>query len=165
MKSFFLTLVLFLAAVAGFAQLPAVTLRNLDGKMVRTDTLSNAGRPMIISFFATWCKPCNRELSAIADVYEDWQQETGVKLVAVSIDEGQNTEKVRPFVESKGWEYEVLLDPNSNFRRALGVNLIPHVVLLDGKGKIVLSGSGYTEGGEEKLIERVRDLLKTGATH
>lgn len=165
MKSFFLTLVLFLAAVAGFAQLPAVTLRNLDGKMVRTDTLSNAGRPMIISFFATWCKPCNRELSAIADVYEDWQQETGVKLVAVSIDEGQNTEKVRPFVESKGWEYEVLLDPNSNFRRALGVNLIPHVVLLDGKGKIVLSRSGYTEGGEEKLIERVRDLLKTGATH
>lgn len=165
MKSFFLTLVLFLAAVAGFAQLPAVTLRNLDGKMVRTDTLSNAGRPMIISFFATWCKPCNRELAAIADVYEDWQQETGVKLVAVSIDEGQNTEKVRPFVESKGWEYEVLLDPNSNFRRALGVNLIPHVVLLDGKGKIVLSRSGYTEGGEEKLIERVRDLLKTGATH
>lgn len=165
MKSFFLTLVLFLAAVAGFAQLPAVTLRNLDGKMVRTDTLSNAGRPMIISFFATWCKPCNRELAAIADVYEDWQQETGVKLVAVSSDEGQNTEKVRPFVESKGWEYEVLLDPNSNFRRALGVNLIPHVVLLDGKGKIVLSRSGYTEGGEEKLIERVRDLLKTGATH
>lgn len=165
MKSFFLTLVLFLAAVASFAQLPAVTLRNLDGKMVRTDTLSNAGRPMIISFFATWCKPCNRELAAIADVYEDWQQETGVKLVAVSIDEGQNTEKVRPFVESKGWDYEVLLDPNSNFRRALGVNLIPHVVLLDGKGKIVLSRSGYTEGGEEKLIERVRDLLKTGATH
>ena len=145
---------------SGKLQLPAVMLRNLEGKNVKTDTLSNAGRPIIISFFATWCKPCNRELTAISEVYADWQRETGVRLIAVSIDEGQNAEKVRPFVDSKGWEFDILLDPNSNFRRAMGVNLIPHVIVLDGQGKVVLSRSGYTEGGEEHLIEKVRELVK-----
>ena len=167
MKKVLFTLLFLLASIATFAQqspaksqLPAVMLRNLEGKSVKTDTLSNAGRPLIISFFATWCKPCNRELSAISEVYEDWQRETGVRVIAVSIDEGQNTEKVRPFVASKGWDFDILLDPNSNFRRAMGVNLIPHVLVLDGQGKVVLSRSGYTEGGEEHLIEKVRELVK-----
>ena len=88
------------------------------------------------------------------------QRETGVRVIAVSIDEGQNAEKVRPFVDGKGWDFDILLDPNSNFRRAMGVNLIPHVFVLDGQGKVVLSRSGYTEGGEEHLIEKVRELVK-----
>lgn len=69
------------------AQLPKVTLKDINGKAVSTDTLSNGGRPFIIDFFATWCKPCNRELDAISEVYEEWQQETGVKIIAVSIDQ------------------------------------------------------------------------------
>lgn len=167
MKKILFTFLVLLTSFVAFAQQPsdksqllAVMLRNLEGKNVKTDTLSNAGRPIIISFFATWCKPCNRELTAISEVYADWQRETGVRLIAVSIDEGQNAEKVRPFVDSKGWEFDILLDPNSNFRRAMGVNLIPHVIVLDGQGKVVLSRSGYTEGGEEHLIEKVRDLVK-----
>ena len=167
MKKILFTFLFFLVGLTTFAQqspaksqLPAVMLRNLEGKSVKTDTLSNAGRPLIISFFATWCKPCNRELSAISEVYEDWQRETGVRVIAVSIDEGQNAEKVRPFVDGKGWDFDILLDPNSNFRRAMGVNLIPHVFVLDGQGKVVLSRSGYTEGGEEHLIEKVRELVK-----
>ena len=159
MQRLFFALLLFCCTLGAAAQLPATVLRDLDGRAVRTDTLSNAGRPIIISFFATWCKPCNRELSAIADVYDEWREETGVRLIAVSIDEAQNSERVRPFVDGKGWTYDVLLDPNSNFRRALNVNLIPHVFILDGKGKIVYSRSGYTEGGEEKLIEKVRELI------
>ena len=76
------------------AQLPKVTLKDINGKAVSTDTLSNGGQPFIIDFFATWCKPCNRELDAISEVYEEWQQETGVKIIAVSIDQAQNINKV-----------------------------------------------------------------------
>ena len=142
------------------SELPAVTLKNINGKTINTSELSNDGKPIIISFFATWCKPCNRELSAISEVYEDWQDETGVKLIAVSIDQAQNINKVKPLVDGNGWPYEVLLDPNSDFNRALGVQMIPFVLIVDGKGKIVYKHNGYTEGAENDLIEKVRELVK-----
>ena len=149
-----------LATTAAFAQLPSVTLKSMDGKEVNTATLNNGGKPFIISFFATWCKPCNRELNAIHEVYADWQDETGVKVICVSIDQAQNINKVKPLVDGNGWEYEVLLDPNGDFRRAMGVQTIPHVFVIDGKGKIADSRSGYTDGSEEHLIEKVRELMK-----
>lgn len=142
------------------AQLPAVTLKDISGKTVRTDELSNDGKPFIISFFATWCKPCNRELTAISEVYDEWQEETGVKVIAVSIDQAQNINKVKPLVDNNGWEYDVLLDPNSDFKRALGIQMIPYVLIVDGKGNIVYKHNGYTEGAEVELIEKVRELVK-----
>jgi thiol-disulfide isomerase/thioredoxin len=132
----------------------------MDGKPVNTSELSNGGKPFIIDFFATWCKPCNRELDAIAEVYEDWQKETGVKIIAVSIDQAQNINKVKPLVENHGWEYEVLLDPNGDFKRALGIQMIPYVLIVDGKGNIVYKHNGYTDGAESELIEKVRELIK-----
>jgi len=142
------------------AQLPAVTLKTMSGVEVRTDTLSNGGKPFIIDFFATWCKPCNRELDAISEVYEEWREETGVKIIAVSIDQAQNINKVKPLVSNHGWEYEVLLDPNSDFKRALGCQMIPYTIIVDGKGEIVFKHNGYTDGAETELIEKVRELLK-----
>lgn len=154
---FLFTAVLMPLAMA--AQIPAVTLKDLSGKTVRTDTLSNGGKPMIIDFFATWCKPCNRELSAISEVYEEWQEETGVKLIAVSIDQAHNINKVKPLVDQLGWPYEVLLDPNGDLKRALGVQLIPYVLVVDGDGKIIGKHQGYTDGEEEQLIEEVRNAI------
>ena len=161
MKRFLLLAALVLGGftVSIHAQLPAVTLKTLEGKTVDTSTLENGGKPFIISFFATWCHPCNRELKAIHEVYPDWQDETGVKLIAISIDQAQNIQKVKPLVDGYDWEYEVLLDPNSDFKRAMGVNLIPHVFIVDGKGNVVESRSGYTEGSESHLIEKVRELI------
>ena len=113
---------------------------------------------MIISFFATWCKPCLRELHAIADLYPDWKDETGVKMYIVSIDDAQNTSKVKPLVDAEGWEYEVLLDANSDFFRAMGLQSVPHIMVIDGNGKVAYTHSGYTDGSENQLIEIVRKL-------
>ena len=160
-KSLLLTiLALALSQVPAFAQLPAVTLKTMDGTELRTDTLNNGGKPFIIDFFATWCKPCNRELDAISEVYEEWQEETGVKIFAVSIDQAQNINKVKPLVSNHGWEYDVLLDPNGDFKRALGCQMIPDTMIVDGKGNIVYKHNGYTDGAETELIEKVRQLLK-----
>lgn len=146
------------AALPVQAQLPSVQLKTFEGKTVDTATLSNDGKPFVISFFATWCKPCNRELKAISEMYPDWQEETGMKLIAVSIDQGQNINKVKPMVDAEGWEYEILLDPNSDFRRALGIQMIPHLLIIDGDGTIAESRSGYTEGAESHIIEKIREL-------
>ena len=160
-KAILLSLMAWLLSLcAAHAQLPSVSLKTMDGQSVNTATLSNDGKPFIIDFFATWCKPCNRELDAITEVYEDWQKETGVKIVAVSIDQAQNINKVKPLVENHGWEYEVLLDPNSDFKRALGIQMIPYVLIVDGKGNIVYKHNGYTDGAETELIEKVRELIK-----
>lgn len=161
MKKILATLtIILLCATATFAQLPSVNLKTIDGKAINTAELSNDGKPFIIDFFATWCHPCNRELDAIAEVYEDWQKETGVKIIAVSIDQAQNINKVKPLVDGRGWEYEVLLDPNSDFKRALGVQMIPYTLIVDGDGNIVYKHNGYTDGAEEELIEKVRELVK-----
>lgn len=161
MKKLILATLLLLAVfTTASAQLPKVVLKSIDGKTVSTDTLRNDGKPFIIDFFATWCKPCNRELSAISEVYDEWQTETGVKLYAVSIDKAQNANKVKPLVNQHGWEYEVILDPNSEFRKSFGGEMIPFVVICDGDGKIVYKHNGYTEGAEQELIEKVRELVK-----
>ena len=161
MKKLALLLCLF-ALVAwsdAFAQLPAVTLKTIDGQSVKVDTLNNGGKPFIIDFFATWCKPCLRELDAISEVYGDWQEETGVKIYAVSTDQAQNSQKVKPLISNHGWEYEVLLDPNEDFKRALGGQIIPFTIIVDGNGKIVYKHTGYTDGAEEELINKVRELI------
>ena len=142
------------------AQIPSFQLKDINGKTVDTAKLSNDGKPIIIDLFATWCKPCLRELDAIAEVYEDWQAETGVKLIAVSIDQAQNVNKVKPLVDSKGFEYDVLLDVNSDLARALGVQNIPHVFLFDGTGKLVYNHIGYKDGDENTLYDHVKDLVK-----
>lgn len=155
----FVIAALFCMITETYAQLPSVILKDIDGKSVDTAKLTNDGKPFIISFFATWCKPCNRELKAISEVYADWQDETGVRVIAISIDQAQNINKVKPMVDTNGWEYQVLLDPNSDFKRAMGVNMIPAVFVIDGNGKIADTRSGYTEGSEEHLIEKVRELI------
>ncbi len=160
MKRFLLFIMFVVCGMGVMAQLPKVVLKDMHGKEVSTDTLSNQGKPFIIDFFATWCKPCNRELDAISEVYEDWQQETGVKIIAVSIDQAHNINKVKPLVDSHGWDYEVLLDPNGDLKRAFSIQMIPYVLIVDGQGNIVYKHQGYTDGAEEELIEKVRELIK-----
>lgn len=147
-------------AIPASAQFPSVQLKTLDGAPVDAATLSNDGKPFVVSFFATWCKPCLRELKAISEVYPDWQDETGMKLIAISIDEAQNAGKVRPLADALGWEYEVLLDTNSELKSAMGIQSVPHLFIIDGNGKIVENRSGYTEGSEEHIIEKIRELTK-----
>jgi peroxiredoxin len=138
--------------------IPSVDIKTLTGEAFNTSSIDNEGKPMIISFFALWCKPCMRELTAIADVYQDWQEETGVKLVAISIDDARSTANVKPTVDGNSWEYEFYCDPNGDFKRGMGVNMIPHVFIVDGNKKVVYQHTSYAEGGENELYEIVKKL-------
>ena len=158
MKKLLLLAILMFGLQYASAQLPSVQLKDFNGKSVDTAQLNNDGKPFVISFFATWCKPCLRELRAINEVYPDWQEETGMKLIAISTDEAQNVQKVKPLVDSEGFEYEVLLDTNQDFQHALGVQMIPYVMIIDGQGNIVETRNGYTEGSEQHIIEKIREL-------
>ncbi len=127
----------------------------MNGKAFNTADFSNDGNPMVISFWATWCAPCKRELNSIADLYDDWQDETGVKLIAVSIDDARSKSRVMPFVNGSSWDYEVYIDENQDFKRLMGVNNVPHTFLVDGDGKIVWQHNNYADGDEYELYKMI----------
>lgn len=161
MKRMILLAVVFMTSLTLFSQkgeLPAVDVKTVYGESYNSSQIKNNGNPIILSFWATWCKPCIKELSAIYEVYPDWQEETGVKVVAVSIDNARSSSKVLPMVNGNGWEYQVLLDPNGDFKRAMGVNTIPHTFLLDGDGEVVWQHTSYSEGSEHQLFDKVKKI-------
>ena len=164
LKKTFLSALFICFTILGFAQnnkgVPAIDVKKMDGTTFNTGDIDNGGKPVIINFWATWCSPCKRELNNIADLYEDWVDETGVKLIAISIDDARNMAKVAPYVNGKGWEYDVYIDPNGDFKRALGVNNVPHTFLVDGNGKIVWQHNSYAEGDEYELLELVEKLSR-----
>ena len=162
-KLFLFLLATILIATLSTAQnrtLPSVNVKTLDGNTINTKSLENNGKPIVISFWATWCVPCKKELNAITEVYEDWQEETGVKLVAISIDDTRSMSKVKPYVNASGWEYDVYLDPNGDLKRAMGVQQVPHTFLLNDDKEIVWQHRTYVDGDEEELLDEIRKLTK-----
>ena len=157
-------LVVLLTTTFSFSQnarkLPNIEVKTLKGDAFNISELDNDGNPIVISFWATWCKPCKKELNNISEVYEDWQEETDVKLVAISIDDTRSMSKVAPYINSSDWEYEIYLDPNGDLKRAMSVSTIPHTFLLNGKKEIVWQHRGYVEGDEEELYTKIVELVK-----
>jgi len=164
MKKLFLTItaiaIFSILSTAQSRTLPSVDVKTLNGGTINITTLENDGNPIVISFWATWCKPCKKELNNIAELYEDWQDETGVKLVAISIDDARSMVRVAPYVNASDWDYEVYLDPNGDLKRAMGVSTVPHTFLLNSKKEIVWQHKGYIDGDEDELYEQIEKIAK-----
>lgn len=146
--------------VLGEKTLPAITLSDMNGKKVDVSSYGQSGKYTVISFWATWCVPCKKELTNIAELYEEWQKKYNVQIVAVSIDDSRSTTKVKPYVDGQRWTYEVLLDTNQDLKRALNIQSVPFTVLVDKDGKIVYTHSGYVDGDEYVLEEELQKLVK-----
>ena len=157
MRTFLLSLAILVSAVAA-AQVPSVTVENSKGESFDTRSLLDEGKPMIISFWSTSCKPCIRELDAIYDALPDWKDEADFKVVAVSTDDSRLLAKARSFAEGRGWgeDYLLLFDKDQDFMRAMNVSVVPHVFVLDSKGKVVYSHTSYIPGNEVELLAAIK---------
>ncbi len=144
-----------------FAQtktVPEVTLKTLKGESKNIQDFAKDGKITVISFWATWCAPCKKELDAIAEVYGDWQEDYDMELVAVSIDTRRAIATVPGMVSSKGWEYTILTGKATELQTAFNFQTIPQTFLLDQKGNIVYHHNGYVPGDEYELEDKIKAL-------
>ncbi len=146
------------AAKTDNKEFPSVVLKDLAGKEVNLQQYAKSGKVTVLSFWATWCAPCKKELENMNELLDEWQEKYDVQLVAVSIDDARNALKVKPYVDGKKWEFPVLLDVNQDSRRALNFPNVPYTVLIDKNGNIVYKHIGYTEGDEQVLEEKIAAL-------
>ena len=135
--------------------IPNTQLRTLEGRSTNLQDISQNNDLIIVSLWATWCAPCKNELDAISEVYNDWQDETNVKLFAISVDDARTVKRVRPLINGKDWDFEILLDTNNDLKRALGVSTVPFTFIIK-NGTIVYKHLGYTPGSEDELYEEIK---------
>ncbi len=146
-------------ALSPKSTVPSVTIKTLKNQTINIQETLNKEGYTIISFWATWCKPCISELSAINDEYIDWQEETGVKVVAVSVDDARSKMRIPTIANGKNWAFEVYSDENSDLKRALNVQNVPHTFIVNSKGEIVWQHTSYNPGDEAHYIEFIKEEL------
>ena len=142
----------------GQTSVPDIDVKDMEGNNVSFKSAIDTNKLTIVSFWATWCGPCIKELEAINEVYEDWQTEYNVDLIAVSIDDSRNSKKVKPKVLGLGWDYTVLLDENSDLARAMNVVNPPMLFVINQRGEVVYTHAGYSPGSEDELEEKLEEL-------
>jgi cytochrome c biogenesis protein CcmG, thiol:disulfide interchange protein DsbE len=159
-----LSIFIILAISFGFTQpvsnkqLPNITISDLQGKPVNIQEIAGGGKITVLSFWATWCAPCKRELDAIAELYPAWSTDYNTKLVAITIDNARALTQVKPLIQEKGWEFEVLSDSKQELQQALNFQAIPQTFVVDTNGNIVYQHEGYTPGDEYELEKVLKNL-------
>ncbi len=140
-------------------RIPDVSIFDIKGNPYQTSKMSNDGKPFVVVFWKTCCSPPIKELSALSDVYEEWKEQTGVKIYAVAIDDVRSSKTVKPFVDGQSWEFEVLLDVNQDLKRSMNVYGVPHTFVLNGKGEIVGQKLLYSEGDENEIFKMIKQAF------
>lgn len=132
-------------------------LENIDGDIVELSEYIGEG-PILISFWATWCKPCKEELPHVQELLEKYE-EKGLTVFAISTDSEKSVAKVKPYIKSHNYTFEVLLDTNSEVARSYYVRSVPFTLIIDKSGKIVYQQLGYRKGDEIKVEEVISKII------
>ncbi len=139
-------------------KLPNITITDLQGKPVNIQDHAKKSKITVLSFWATWCAPCKRELDAIADLYPSWKKDYNAQLIAITIDNARALTQVKPLIAEKGWEYDILVDSKQELQQALNFQAIPQTFVIDEQGNIVYQHEGYTPGDEFELENVIKRL-------
>ncbi len=139
-------------------QAPDFTLTDLEGNRVKLSEALKKG-PVLIDFWATWCKPCLQELSHINEFDKKYRSK-GLQSFAITIDSPKSQSKVKPFIKGSGYQFKVLLDQDMEVRKLFGGKDVPLTLLIDKKGEVVFRHLGYVPGDEKNLGDKLQALFK-----
>lgn len=140
-------------------KLPAINVKNMDGQEVNTVTIPHSGL-MIVIIWRSSSHQSTSELSTFSALYDSWKQETGVEIVAVSIDPSADIGKVISFIKQKGWTFDFYFDPNRDFARALGISNDPVLFLIDKDNNILWTHNGFEPGDEVMTHDQLLRFYK-----
>lgn len=154
---FILMLLLPVLPVSAQSVWPDLKVENEKGEAVSTKQILD-GKPAIVSFWGVTCKPCLTELNTLNELLDEWREEVDFNVIAVSIDDSRFTARARSMAQGYDWNFICLFDKNQDLKRAMNVVLTPHTFVVDGKGKIVYSHTGYTPGSEYELLEQLKAI-------
>lgn len=160
MKRYIFILFIFSFTTAGISQtkLPSLVLKTTDGEEMKLSDFATLKKPLVISFWATYCNPCLQEFEAVADLYDDWKKQVDFEFIAVSIDDSRSAGKVKSLVSGKGWPFIVLIDENQDIKRAMNVTDIPFYYIFDRNGKYVYKHAGYLPGDEFIMLKELKKI-------
>lgn len=139
-------------------KLPSLNVTDLKGNKLDIAQYAKNGKVTVISFWATWCKPCVKELNAINEYYEDWKSEFDFEVLAVSIDDARTKAKVPAYVKATGWPFDIVIDEAGASKRAFNYQNPPYMVVVDKNGDIAYKHSGYLTGDEDDLYEHLLEI-------
>lgn len=161
MKRFFTLAVGMLFSAAVFAQheLPDTQVKDVSsGKKRAFKETVTPGKVTVVSFWATWCVPCKKEIKNVREKLAAWKQEVDFNYMTVSIDETRSEGLVRSYAKSQGWDFPYYIDANADLKRSLNFQNIPFTIIIDKTGKVAWMHSGYEEGGENELFAKVKEI-------
>jgi cytochrome c biogenesis protein CcmG/thiol:disulfide interchange protein DsbE len=162
-KLILVTLILFLSlAGKSFAQTSDFDLQDTDGNSVKLSSLLAKG-PVMLQFWATWCVPCKDEMKALNELWSKYK-DSGFVYVAVSIDDNKSTAKVKPYIESKGYKFTVVFDTDLNVFNSFGGENPPFSVLINKKGSVIKTYTGYLQGDDAKVEQDIKGALSDAKT-
>jgi peroxiredoxin len=152
-----LTLAAVTSCLAGEVKAPDFTLANLEGEDVKLSDLLAKG-PVILDFWATWCKPCIKGFPGLQELLNKYE-DRGLTVVAVSVDSPKSRVRVGPFISSKNYSFEVLLDTQGRVARKYNAVTIPRTVLISPDGMIAHATVGYRPSNHEQIEKSLLPLL------
>jgi cytochrome c biogenesis protein CcmG/thiol:disulfide interchange protein DsbE len=158
MRLFIFILLLQIGTLQAQEKFPNAPLKTISGVTLESKQLLNSKTPLVISFWATWCKPCLQELDAFNDMTAIWTKETGARIIAVSIDDSRTAAAIKKTAGLHDWSFDIFWDENQELKRALNISLIPHTIIVDRNGNIVKRYTAYIPGNEEKILDFVKTL-------
>ena len=149
------------AVMAQDSGLPDTQVKDVNtGKKSAFNKSVEPGKVTMISFWATWCVPCKKEIKNVRAKLADWHKEADFNYMTVSIDESRSEGLVRSYAVSQGWDFPYLIDPNGDLKRSLNFQNVPYTLIIGKDGKVAYSHSGYEEGGEAELFAKIKELSK-----
>ena len=140
---------------------PDFRLQDVDGNWFALS--ENLGDDVVyVSFWATWCVPCRREMPHLEKLHQDFADQ-GLTVIGINTDPPGTTSKIKPYIKRYQISYTTLLDPDNNVLDKYNpTRELPYAVLIDRTGNVVQVFPGYRTGDEEVLREKIVELLGQG---